>query len=71
MFLDKFLEQVRPYRKTGPGKNNLRHDDVADVVGYATDPALDEIAPQATSYEIDEDYDDAEWRDATPYGRYI
>ncbi len=71
MFLDKFLEQIRVYRKTAPGKNNLQHDDVVDVIGYATDPALDEIAPQATSIPIDEDYDNEWQEDASQYGRYI
>lgn len=67
-FLDKFYEQVRPYRKTAPGKNNLQHDDVVDVVGYATDPALDAIVPQPWMNEAEDDYD---YDDGPRYGRYI
>lgn len=68
MFRDKFLAQVRPYRKTAPGRNNLKHDDVVDVVAYATDPGIDDVAPQATSVNIDDDGDAFEH---TQYGRYI
>jgi hypothetical protein len=71
MFLAKFYEQIRPYRKTAPGKNNLKHDDVVDVVSYATDPAVDEIAPQPLAIPTDEEWDD-DWQDYSPtFGRYI
>ena len=68
MFLDKFLEQIRIYRKTGMGKNNLQHDDAVDVVAYSTDPAIDDVAPQAlSSAEMDEH----PLQDWDSYGRYI
>ena len=70
MFLDKFYEQVRPYRKTAPGKNNLQHDDVVDVVGYATDPAIDDVAPLPIALLVDEEYQE-DWDDHAQYGRYI
>jgi hypothetical protein len=72
VFLKKFFEQVRVYRKTAPGKNNLQHDDVVDVVGYATDPALDKIAPQPEAMYDDDDYDEiADLLDGPQYGTYI
>jgi hypothetical protein len=70
MFLGKLWEQVRPYRKTAPGKNNIKHDDVVDVVAYATDPAIDEITPQPYAVPTDEDWQD-DFEDDNQYGRYI
>ncbi len=72
VFLKKFFEQVRVYRKTAPGKNNLQHDDVVDVVGYATDPALDKIAPQPEAMYDDDDFDEiAALGDGPQFGSYI
>jgi hypothetical protein len=68
MFLDKMYEQVRPYRKTAPGKNNLKHDDVVDVVSYSTDPAIDEVSPQPLPIVEDEAFEEL---DDYSYGRYI
>lgn len=35
-----FLDQAREWRSLESGRNGLKHDDMADVVSYATDPAL-------------------------------
>lgn len=40
-FMDEFLSQAREWRPLDSGGNALRYDDCADVVSYATDPALD------------------------------
>ena len=68
MFLDAFFEQVRPYRKTAPGRNNLQHDDVVDVVSYATDPAIDEVAPAPFANEHYEDPDDLSFLEGYNHG---
>jgi hypothetical protein len=39
-----FLEQARAWRPLPNGRNGLKYDDLADVVSYATDPALDQYA---------------------------
>jgi hypothetical protein len=36
-----FLDQAREWRSLESGRNGLKHDDMADVCSYATDPALD------------------------------
>lgn len=69
-FLGKLYEQVRPYRKIAPGKNNLQNDDVVDVVGYSTDPAIDEISPQPLAIPLDEEFLDG-WEEGPQFGRYI
>jgi len=65
-FYSEFLEQVRPYRKTAQSKNNLQHDDVVDVVGYSTDPAIDEVAP--APYQNDHNDDDLSFLEGEQYG---
>ena len=35
-----FLDQAREWRSLESGRNGLKHDDMADVVSYATDPAI-------------------------------
>lgn len=40
-FLDEFLRQAREWRPLESGGNALKYDDCADVVSFATDPALD------------------------------
>jgi len=37
-----FLDQAREWRSLEGGRNGLKHDDVADVVSYATDPAINQ-----------------------------
>jgi hypothetical protein len=37
---DAFLAQAREWRSLDSGRNGLKHDDMADVVSYATDPAI-------------------------------
>ena len=58
-----FLDQAREWRSLESGRNGLKHDDMADVVSYATDPALNR-------YEMSEKMQ--EWQafltDEDPYG---
>lgn len=46
--LEKFLHQAREWRPLPTGRNSLKYDDLADVVSYCADPAID-------VYEVDEE----------------
>jgi hypothetical protein len=52
-----FLSQAREWRPLETGRNGLKYDDMADVLSYATDPALDH-------YEMSE-----KMREWSPYRR--
>jgi len=44
-FLEAFLAQAREWRPLDNGGNGLRYDDCANVVSFATDPAIISLAP--------------------------
>jgi hypothetical protein len=45
--LEEFLRQAREWRPLATGRNALKYDDLADVVSYSTDMAIN-------VYEVDE-----------------
>lgn len=64
-FREKFLAQAREWRPQDNGGNSLRYDDCANVVSFATDPALQNMAPQVgevvrTPWELADDEEPSE-----------
>ncbi len=51
-FLDAFLSQSRNWLPLPGGRNSLRYDDIANVVSFATDPALGYGAEEPTLIEL-------------------
>jgi len=69
-FLDKFFDQARNWMPMHGGKNSLRYDDVANVVSFATDPALGYGAEEPSLIELSP-YRKPEQDEPTHGNRYV